>query len=86
MGYVFIKKEIKILTKIIADTELELKVEKGKIEEVSVDIQKYSSEGRIVSFAKDSLNLIRTDKAFDTIRVDENQILKIEQLVNSKYD
>ncbi len=86
MGYVFIKKEIKILTKTIADTELELKVEKGKIEEVSVDIQKYSSEGRIVSFAKDSLNLIRTDKAFDTIRVDENQILKIEQLVNSKYD
>ena len=83
---VFVKKEIKTLTKTIADRELNLKVGKGRIEELTVDIQKYSSEGRIVLFAKDSLNLIRTDKPFDTISVDENQILKIEQLVNSKYD
>lgn len=86
MGYVFVKKEIKTLTKTIADREQNLKIAKGKIEELSVDIQKYSSEERIVLFAKDSLNLIRTDNPFDTIRVDENQILKIEQLVNSKYD
>ena len=86
MGYVFVKKEIKNLTKTIGDSELSLKVEKGKIDELAVNIQKYSSEGRIVSFAKDSLNIIRTNQPFDTIDVDENKILKIEQLVNSKYD
>lgn len=86
MGYVFVKKEIKNLTKTIDDAELSLTVEKGKIDELAVNIQKYSAEERIVSFAKDSLNLIRTDQPFDTIDVDENKILKIEQLVNSKYD
>jgi len=86
MSYVFVKKEIKNLTKTIDEAELSLKVEKGKIDELAVNIQKYSAEERIVSFAKDSLNLIRTDQPFDTIDVDENKILKIEQLVNSKYD
>ena len=51
-----------------------------------VDVQKLSSEDRIVKLAQDSLSLIRPTENLEIIVVPKDQIKQIEKLVNEKYD
>jgi hypothetical protein len=51
-----------------------------------VDVQKLTSEDKIVKFAQDSLSLIRPTENLEIIVVPKDQIKQTEKLVNEKYD
>lgn len=86
MAYVFFISEIKRLNreKVIKQEILTEKI--NKVEMFSVEVQKLTTETRIVKLAEDSLLLVRPSKNIEKIEVPINQILKIEKLLKEKYD
>lgn len=58
----------------------------NSIEAKMVEIQKLTSEDRIIRIAQDSLKLIRPNENLETIFVSGEQIKQIEKLVNQKND
>ncbi len=85
-AYVFSISEIKRLNreKVLKQEILAEKI--NKVEMYSVEVQKLTSESRIVKLALDSLLLVRPNKNIEKIEVPKNQILQIEKLVKEKYD
>jgi cell division protein FtsL len=84
--YLFSISEIKAMNK-----EKNLIVEKltertNKLETKIVEIQRLSSENRIVKIAKESLGLIRSTKQYEIIYIDIDQINQVNRIVNSKYE
>jgi cell division protein FtsL len=68
-------------------TKREMLNEKLNLENAKfVDVQKLTSEDKIVKFAQDSLSLIRPTENLEIIVVPKDQIKQIEKLVNEKYD
>jgi hypothetical protein len=68
-------------------TKREILNEKNnRIEMKTVDIQKLTSETRIVKIAQDSLGLIRPNQNLEIIIVSREQANQIEKLLNEKYD
>jgi hypothetical protein len=51
-----------------------------------VDVQKLTSEERIVKFAQDSLGLIRPTENLDSIVISKDQADQIEKMLKEKYD
>lgn len=82
----FIRKEIKSFSRKIDEAGKVIKSKKDKIESLLVEVQKLSSEDRIVKIAQDSLGLIRSSEDFDKIAIEEYQLKQIEKIINSKYD
>lgn len=58
----------------------------NRLDEKLVDVQKLTSEDRIVKFAQDSLGLIRPTENLETIFVSKEQIKQVEKILNEKYD
>ncbi|MGD8778766.1 MAG: septum formation initiator family protein [Ignavibacteria bacterium] len=83
--YVMINHEIKLMNRIKANKEELLAQKNNKIRRYKVEVQKLSSEERIVKIAKDSLGLVRSDEIFENLFVDNKKIEQIEKLVNEKY-
>jgi cell division protein FtsL len=84
--YLFSVNEIKAMNK-----DKNILVEKltqvsNKLETRIVEVQRLSSENRIVKIAKDSLGLIRSTKPYKTIYIDNDQIKQVNRIVNSKYE
>ncbi len=86
LTYVMTYTEIKRFNKMKISKQEILNERKNRIEAKSVEIQKLTSEDRIVSFARDSLKMIRPDDNLDQLNVSKDQIKQIEKLVNEKYD
>lgn len=59
---------------------------KSRIEAKVVEIQKLTSEDRIVKFAADSLKMLRPSDNLDQLNISKEQVNQIEKLVNEKYD
>lgn len=67
--------------------KLELLNEKmNRLETKLVDVQKLTSEERIVKFAQDSLGLIRPTENLDSIIISKDQADQIEKMLKEKYD
>jgi cell division protein FtsL len=84
--YLFSVNEIKAMNK-----DKNLLVEKltqvsNKLETRIVEVQRLSSENRIVKFAKEKLGLIRSTKQYEIIYIDNDQINQVYRIVNSKYE
>ena len=84
--YLFSVNEIKAMNK-----EKNILVEKltqvsNKLETRIVEVQRLSSENRIVIFAKEKLGLIRSTKQYEIIYIDNDQINQVNRIVNSKYE
>ncbi|MGK9368137.1 septum formation initiator family protein [Melioribacter sp. Ez-97] len=78
--------EIKNMTREkITKTEL-LNEKLNRIEMNTVEIQKLSSEERIVKIAKDTLGMLSPIENLNTIRVDKYQIEQLEKILQEKYD
>lgn len=77
---------IRKLTKIKADLENTLLLEKDKMEDDLVEIQKLSSEERIRKIAIEKLGLIKAEKPFEKIFINNFRSKKIVQIVEEKYD
>ncbi len=84
--YVVLNAEIKRLSreKIIKQDMLSERL--NRIEMKMVDVQKFTSEERIVKIALDSLGLVRPNENLEVILVSKEQIKQIEKLLNEKYD
>jgi hypothetical protein len=67
--------------------KLELLNEKmNRLETKLVDVQKLTSEERIVKFAQDTLGLIRPTENLDSIIISKDQADQIEKMLKEKYD
>ncbi len=84
--YVVTLTEIKRINKEKIYKRQLLNERKNRIEAKVVEIQKLTSEDRIVKFAQDSLGMIRLGDNLDAIQASIEQIKQIEKLVNDKYD
>lgn len=84
--YVVTLTEIKRINKEKIYKQQVLNERKNRIEAKVVEIQKLTSEDRIVKYAQDSLYMVRPNDNLDVIRVSKEQIKQIEKLVNNKYD
>jgi len=84
--YVVTLTEIKRINKEKIYKQQVLNERRNRIEAKAVEIQKLTSEDRIVKFAQDSLGMIRPGGNLDAIQVSKEQIKQIEKLVNDKYD
>lgn len=85
LSYVFLVTEIKRINreKIVKQEILNEKI--NKLEMYLVEIQKLSSETRIVGLAQDSLGL-NTNREIEKIIVPKSQIIQVENLLKEKYD
>lgn len=77
---------IRSLTKIKRDLENTLLLEKDRMEDEVVELQKLQSEERIRKYAKENLGLIKAEKPFEKIFINNYRAKKIVQIVEKKYD
>ena len=83
--YVFLLTEIKSMTKSKSLKQEELIDKKNKIEMNRVELQKLTSEERIVSFAQDSLSMFRPGTEIDSVTVNKQQLMYIINKLNERY-
>ena len=83
---VMLRKEIKFLTKYSNDKAKFLGIQNEKIEDLNIQVQKLSSEERIVDMAQTSLGLVRPAKELEVIPIVHGQIKQLENIVNGKYE
>jgi hypothetical protein len=86
LTYVVTTTEIKRFNKEKVSKQEIFNERESRIESKIVEIQKLTSEDRIVKFAVDSLNMLRPSDNLDQVNVSKEQINQIEKLVNEKYD
>lgn len=84
--YVYLVAENKVLINEKVQKEEILYTKNNILAETLVEIQIYSSEERIVEYAKNNLGLVRDSEVFDKIIVDKKQVNSIVNLVNGKYE
>lgn len=84
--YLFTLNEIRILSKSKDNMEELLTQKINDAEQLIVSVQRLSSEDRIVRIAMDSMGLVRSPKNYEKLFIDENQIERVERIVNSKYE
>jgi len=85
-AYVATYSEIKRIMKEKISKQDLLNVKLNAMEDKLVDVQRLTTEDRIVRFAQDSLGMIRPKENLDTIFVSKDQINQIEKLLKEKYD
>ena len=86
LTYVVVRSEIKRFTreKIL---KLDMVNERlNRIESKLVEIQKLTSEDRVVKIAGDSLGLVRPKEKLEIISISRDQVSQMEKLLNSKYE
>ncbi len=86
LGYVILLQEVKELNKEKVEKQDQLHEKNNKIREKFVEIQKLTSEDRIVALAAEKLNMVRAEDNNDILQISENQILQIERIINRKYE
>lgn len=84
--YVAIVNEIKNLNKEKLNKSEILISKQNRIESLNVEIQKLTSEDRIVKYAIDSLKMNRPKEILESIIVSKEQINQIKKLLKEKYD
>lgn len=85
-AYVVLLSEIKRMNRAKISKQEALNERINRVEVKMVEIQKLTSENRIVRLAQDSLGLIRPDENLETITISKDQINQINKLINDKYD
>lgn len=84
--YVATISEIKNMNKEKINKIEELNEKRNRIEIKLVEVQKLTTEERIVKLAQENLGLIRPKENLDRLEVSKSQIEQIQKLVNQKYD
>ena len=83
--YLFSVNEIKAMNKKKNQLIEKLTERTNKLETRIVEVQRLSSENRIVKMAKE-MGLIRSTKQYEIIYIDSDQINQVNRIVNSKYE
>ncbi len=86
LAYVILLQEVKEMNKEKVERQDLLHEKNNKIREKFVEIQKLSSEERIVEIAENKLKMVRAENNNDVLHVSETQILQIERIIDRKYE
>ena len=85
-SYMLLLSENKALAKLKLERQNVLSQKQSDLNQVLVELQKLSSEDRIVSYAKEELGLVRQIKKIDVIPINKKQVIQINKLVKRKYE
>ena len=85
-SYMLLLSENKALAKLKLEKQNLLSQKQSDLNQVLVELQKLSSEDRIVSYAADELDLVRQIKKVDVIPINKKQVIQINKLVKRKYE
>lgn len=85
-SYMFLLSENKRFAKAKLEKQNILSQKQSDLNDVLVELQKLSSEDRIVQYATEQLGLIRQIKKIDVIPINKKQIIQINKLVKRKYE
>ena len=85
-GHLILTAKIKVLNKQAEILNARLARTQDELDAKIVLLQKLSSEERIVKIARQKLGLVRANKPFEKIYVNENKIKRLEKLVKAKYE
>jgi len=85
-SYMLLLSENKALAKTKLEKQNLLSLKKSDLNDVLVELQKLSSEDRIVRYAKENLILERQIEKVDVIPINKKQIIQINKLVKKKYE
>ena len=84
--YVFIHEENRaMLNDKIAKEEI-LHERRNKLEEKQVEVQKLTSEERIIKLASEELGMIRIHEVVDTLFINKTEVKQTEYIITEKYD
>jgi cell division protein FtsL len=78
--------EIKFLYKEIDSKEKNLEVLQNIVEGKLVEVQKLSTEDRIVGIAKNKLGMVRIKNSVENIFISKLKVNQIKRIVDSKYE
>lgn len=84
--YMFLLSENRNLSRVKIDKENLLSQKQSDLNDVLVELQKLSSEDRIVNYAKEKLGLVRQINKIDVIPVNKKRVIQINKLVKRKYE
>lgn len=84
--YLFSLNEIKGLSKEKDALENQLVQKIDKKEILYVELERYSTEDRIVKIAQDSLALTKSLSEYDKLYLDGSQVSRIERIISDKYE
>jgi len=84
--FLILQTEIKFLYKEIDSKEKNFEVLQNIIEGKLVEVQKLSTEDRIVGIAKTRLGMVRIKNSVENIFVSNLKIKQIQRIVDSKYE
>jgi cell division protein FtsL len=84
--FLILQTEIKFLYKEIDSKEKNLEVLQNIVEGKLVEVQKLSTEDRIVKIAKTRLGMVRIKNSVENIFVSNLKIKQIQRIVDSKYE
>ncbi len=82
----FLSNNIRVLSRQKSLLESELLLVKDRLEDKLVQIQKLTSEERISKIAEERLGLVKAEKPFEKIYINNRRARKINQIVEDKYD
>lgn len=85
-SYMLLLSENKGLAKLKLEKQNLLSQKQSDLNEVLVELQKLSSEDRIVNYASEELGLVRQIKKIDVIPINKKQVIQINKLVKRKYE
>ncbi|MBI9070482.1 MAG: hypothetical protein JEY94_02725 [Melioribacteraceae bacterium] len=86
LTHVYLILEIKSLSNFKKKKTEVHSLQKNVLNEKYVEIQKLSSEDRIIGIAENRLGLVRTLEQPEKLVIDKELVQKINKIVNSKYE
>ncbi len=85
-AYLFSLNEIKALSKVKDQLENQLLQKADKKEILLVELERLSSEDRIVKIAQDSLSLVKSLTDYNKLYLDESQVSRVKRIISDKYE
>lgn len=85
-AYVFFHEENRVMIKDKIAREEVLHERRNKLKAKLVEVQKLTSEERIIKLASEELGMIRIHEVVDTLFVNKDEVKKIERIIAGKYE
>lgn len=84
--YVFIHEENRVMLKDKIAREELLHQKRNKLKEKQVEVQKLTSEERIIKLASEKLGMTRTHEVVDTLFINKDLVNQTEKIIAGKYE
>lgn len=86
MLYVFVLTENKQLNKMIINEMDNIAQNQNIINNLMVEYQNYSSEERIVDYARTNLGMVRNNEYIFNVKINKEQLIELNKLIDKRYE